>query len=180
MQKSDPELVSKFVHLILDSLSKLPKEEKISTIRLFLKELGLKQSDFDEKDIIQIPASIFTKKLSSLESIVKYLKENTKQSFKQISILLNRDNKVVWRIYKNSTKKHKQKIIPKRSKYIIPIQILEKGQLTCFEAITLYLKDNYDLSFKDLSTILHRNYKTVWTVYKRGKNKYEKKQAKKA
>ena len=49
----------------------------------------------DEKEIL-IPTSIFTKKLSALESITKYFKEIQNFSYRKIGILLNRNERNIW------------------------------------------------------------------------------------
>ena len=48
------------------------------------------------KEDIQIPCSIFTKKLSPLETVVKYLKENIGLSNSKIADILQKDKKTIW------------------------------------------------------------------------------------
>jgi len=43
--------------------------------------------------------------------------------------------------------------------------------MTIFETIVVYLKDTSELKFKNIAELLNRNYRTIWTVYKRAKKK---------
>ena len=71
---------------------------------------------------INIPCSIFTKKLSSLETISKYLKENLKLSYKEIADLINRSEKTIWQAYKSTNKKHPSKFVVKDFKITFKYQ----------------------------------------------------------
>ena len=53
----------------------------------------------EDKEIL-IPISIFTKQLSILETITKYLKEELSLSFHQIGEFLNRNERNIWHTYK--------------------------------------------------------------------------------
>ena len=39
------------------------------------------------------------------------------------------------------------------------------------ESITMYLKDEVGMSFKEIAKMLDRNYKTIWTSYQKAKKK---------
>ncbi len=53
-----------------------------------------------------IPLSIFKeRKLSVLESIAVYLKDNCSLSFHQIAVLLNRNDRTIWTVYNRGKKK---------------------------------------------------------------------------
>ena len=53
-----------------------------------------------------IPISIFIeRKLSVLESIAVYLKENCNLTFHQIAVLLNRNDRTIWTVYNRGKKK---------------------------------------------------------------------------
>lgn len=53
-----------------------------------------------------IPISVLTdRKLSVLESIVSYLKENSNLRYSQIAALLNRDERNIWTVYSRYKKK---------------------------------------------------------------------------
>ncbi len=56
-----------------------------------------------KKQEILIPATIFdSKKISPLESITKFLKENEELSYHKIALLLNRNDRTIWTVYSRS------------------------------------------------------------------------------
>ncbi len=56
---------------------------------------------------------------------------------------------------------------------VLPVSIFN-SRLGMLEAASVYLKDKKGFSFKETSRILHRDYKTIWTSYNKGKVKNEK------
>jgi hypothetical protein len=59
------------------------------------------------KSEIMVPVSIFkNRKLSVLESLVNYLKENFKLRFSEIAALLNKDQRNIWTVYNRAKKKN--------------------------------------------------------------------------
>lgn len=116
-----------------------------------------------------VPLTIFhDTKLGVLEALVRYLREEKEMSFIDMSRLLGRDNKVLWRCYANAKKKSKKK--PRHAQYV-SIRYFINPKLTCFESITLNLKDNYGYSLKRITDLMGRNYPTVWATYNRAKKK---------
>ena len=66
-------------------------------------KLSVKESKFF------IPVSIFTdRRLSVLEALVGYLKDNFKLRYSQIAVLLNRDERNMWSVYSRYKKKNGQ------------------------------------------------------------------------
>lgn len=126
---------------------------------------------------VTIPLCIFTKKLSGLETIVKYLKENQDMRLKQIADLLNRDQRTIWGAYDRSKKKHKEKFSIKACKHM-PASIFSNRKLSVLESITQYLKEEEKLSLSDIARLLERDPRTIWTVYSRLKKKVKKKHEK--
>ena len=123
----------------------------------------------DDKEIL-IPVSIFIKRLSVLETVTKYLKEELNLSYHQIGVLLNRDERNIWHTYKNANKKHTPKLKVTFSKYFIPISIFQ-NKLSVLENIVLYLKDELSLSYHAIAVLLERNDRTIWTMYQRARKK---------
>ena len=156
-------------------LKKIAKEEQITLARI--KELvnllkvkhKVSSKDIlhlaDEKEIL-IPVSIFTKKLSVLETLTKYLKEELSISYHVIGELLNRDERNIWHVYKNANKKQKTKIKIPLTKYFFPISIFQ-NKLSILENIVVYLKDELGLSYHEIAVLLERNDRTIWTMYNR-------------
>lgn len=138
------------------------------------------------EDTILFPVSILNKH-SGLQAIVVYLKDNKGLKFSCIARLLNRDQRTIWTSYNKSSDKKKNGISPNKvistnmmdtiisvdSEYFIPVNIFSIRNLSVLENIVLYLKSNYNLSFNEIAKITGKNYRTIWTVYKRALKKYE-------
>lgn len=138
-----------------------------------LKLLSRLLSEFAKEEIVNefsIPVSIFNKRLGSLESIVKYMKEELKLSNKKIGEMLNRDNRTIWGIYNKAKTKNPEKLNVK-SKLFIPIDIFKPRKLSVLEAIVYYLKEHYNLRLHEIALYLQRNDRTIWTVYQKAKHK---------
>lgn len=126
---------------------------------------------------IKIPVSIIRKE-SSLRAIVFFLKSSG-YSFKQISSLLNRDQRTVWCTYHasqylrsvshNPVDSVSANFVPNLDsvEYYVPVSIFHARTLSVLESVVLYLKTAYSLSFKGIALLLNRNYQTVHTVYMR-------------
>jgi len=123
--------------------------------------------DLNFKEIV-IPSSIFTRKLSVFEAIVRYLRDNLNLGNKSIARLLGKSDKSIWQAYNNSLKKFKGKLDVKIS-FFIPISKF-KGK-SVLESLIAYLKDSCKLSYHEIAVMLKRDDRTIWTVYNRGKAK---------
>ncbi len=108
---------------ILESIVKYLKEEKnlsLSTIAEFLNRderniwhiYNNAKRKYPQKFVIKtgkivIPLSVFSgTKLSALETIVTYLKENSSLTYHEIAVLINRDERTVWTVYQRARKKN--------------------------------------------------------------------------
>ncbi len=180
-EKSKKEVVSnrleaekKFLDNILEFADSLRKqgytEEDILNLVKKPGEEILKSVKKKEPD--GIPVSIFANdELSSLETIVKFLKENKRLRFSEIASLLNRDQRNVWTTYSKSVKKKKEQFVVSESKYYIPVEIFKDRSLGVLENICLHLKDEYKLSFHEIAVLLRRNDRTVWTSCSKDRGK---------
>ena len=117
----------------------------------------------------KIPLSIFNKKLSALEVIVKYLKEELEFSNNKISSILKRSPQNIWITYNNSKKKHPKKLKIRSSNHDIPLSIFENEKLSMLEVIVLHLKESF--TNNESAMVLHRNIKTIETLNRRVKLK---------
>lgn len=115
------------------------------------------------EDEILIPSSIFSKSLSPLETVVKYLKENKRRSLKDIAKLLNRAKSNIYNTYKKA--KNKPTIVMGPTDYFIPLSTY-RDKKTVLKATVYYLKQQ-NLSFRQIGKLLQRNERTIWTVYTR-------------
>lgn len=173
--------------------SSASNSEKLEFIAHFIQAANISEKELMEslrgKDIL-VPVFIFNEKLSCLESIVKYLKENLCLDIKEISLRLNRSNKTIWATYYNSVKKFKQRFEAVEaaskgvfkdpaqytiSKYAIPLSSFKSRKLSILETIITHLKDSYGLGYSEIAEILKRDYKTIWSIEKKAKKKHDKK-----
>lgn len=158
-------------------------EKRLLNTLNYLKEQGLSPEEIinlvskslrvEVKEETKVPISVFKNDyLSSLENIVKYLRENLLLSFKQIASLTNRNKIALAVTYRNAKKKMAAKfVIEEISPYSIPVSILQDRNLSVLENIVSYLKDNFGLAYHKIALLLNRNDRTIWTVYQRAKKK---------
>ena len=131
---------------------------------------------FDElKKLVEeelfFPAIILNKKLTVLESIVKYLKQEQGVSLRKISNLLGRDERNIWHICNRARKKYPKKFVIKKTKLWIPVNIFSNSKLSALEVIVSYLKEKLSLTYHEIAILLKRDDRTIWTVYRRAEKK---------
>ena len=152
-----------------DTLSYL-KRQNLSSEEIF--KLIRKLLEVPVKEEVKVPISVFNNdKLGSLETIVKYLRENLLLSFKQIGALNNRNEVALAVSYRNARLKLEAKFVEEISPYHIPVSILQDRKLSVLENIVSYLKDNFGLAYHKIAILLNRDDRTIWTVYQRAKKK---------
>lgn len=119
-----------------------------------------------------IPLAIFSNdKLSSLETIVKFLKENRGNGFSEIATMLNRDPRTIWATYAKARGKQKAVFKETESAYHIPLSIVKNRTLGVLESICMYMKDSLGLTYHEIAVALRRNDRTIWASYHNAKNK---------
>jgi hypothetical protein len=116
-----------------------------------------------------IPSCIFNDKLSSFEAIVKFLKEGYGLSIQQISELLSKKKQSVWRAYKEASVKFKASFEVSNLYYPIPVEIFSDSKDSLLETLVVFLKDEFELTFSEVASLLARDDRTIWTVYNRTK-----------
>lgn len=149
---------------LLDLANLLSEEQK----NILIQDLLKKQTTHQE---IHLPLSIFSPSISCLETICKYLREELNISFKDMAKLLNRKPITLRTSFNNANKKHPTKFTNFNFNFNIPISLLSNRKYTTFEIIIIYLKEKKQISLKNISSIFHRNYKTIWTTYSRARKK---------
>ena len=137
--------------------------------------------NFSEKDIVELtndpqktnilPLSVFQNKLSPLELVTRYLKQEENLKFSQIAKILNRNERTIWGAYHKSLKKLKTPLIIKPSKFNIPLSIFSNRKFSILESISAYLKEHENLTFHQIGQFTNRNERTIWTTYSRWKKK---------
>jgi hypothetical protein len=146
------------------------------TYNLLSKRYDLSCDEFEQilkrkYDDIVIPVSIFNNKTGSLETVVKYLKENLRIRLIDISKILGRSYSTIIVSYGKSTKKYPKRFIVLDSRYHVPISIIQRSKLSILESIVVHLKENYNLKFSEIARLLQRDQRTVWTAYSRAGKK---------
>jgi predicted DNA-binding protein (UPF0251 family) len=160
---------------LLDTLNYL-KEQGLSPkeiAELVNNLLKIKVTKAKAEEEVSVPISVFKNdKLSSLENIVKYLRENLLLTFRQIAELTNRNQIALAVTYRNARKKLEAKfVIEEISPYQIPVSILKDRNISVLENIAVYLKDTFGLTYHKIAVLLNRDDRTIWTVYQRAKKK---------
>jgi len=129
-----------------------------------------------EKDkIVHIPASVFNNSLAPLEAVVLFLKEHLGYSFHKIALLLRRDDRTIWLTYSNAAKK--KVALELVSEFKVPVSIFSDRRFSVLESAVAYFVSK-GLSFKQISELLGKNPKTIWTVYHRYKIKLKRQKSK--
>ena len=158
-------------------------EKRLLDTLEYLKKQGLTPREIAElvnkllkvkaEEEVSVPISVFkNEKLSSLETIVKYLRENLLLTFRQIAELTNRNQIALAVTYRNARKKLEAKfVIQEISPYHIPVSILKDRNISVLENIAAYLKDTFGLTYHKIAVLLNRDDRTIWTVYQRAKKK---------
>ena len=119
-----------------------------------------------------LPISIFNnQKLSALETITKYLKENKSMAYSEIAALLNRDQRTIWATYSKAKKKRPAGFAPAPSEIFIPASMFADRTLSVLETLTTYLREELELRLNTIAKLLNRDNRTIWTVYHRSKKK---------
>ena len=129
----------------------------------------LRREDIEDylDDEVLIPVSVFSKNLSPLETVVKYLRENKRKPLSKIAKLLQRASSNIYNAYKKAKNKHPSALVMGPVDYYIPLSVLRKKG-TVLENVVIYLKQ--DLNFREIGKLLQRNERTIWTVYNRKKH----------
>ena len=160
---------------IISKFKDLSKEDKIEMISFFMSELK-RLHDVTEQDVFHkkeflLPIGIFSNDyLSSLEAIVKYLKEDLKLKFCKIARILNRSSKTIWATYQKAAKKLPSSFGNVSRDVLIPVSAISNRNFSTLESVVGYVKD-LDYSNHEVGVMLRLDDRTIWTVYDRVKKK---------
>ena len=113
------------------------------------------------------PISLLSNRtLGVLETIVKYLKENSGYSNHEMGEILSRDDRTIWGSYKKAVKKSPNVFSDiKESPHDVPLSLLQNSKLGMLEVVVKYLKENRCLSNHEIGRILGRDDRTIWGTY---------------
>src|SRR3989338_100648 len=119
---------------------------------------------------LKVPLFIFRNGLSSLEAISKYLMENASMRFCEIARALNRDDRTIWDAY-NSAKSKDSDWSKDSSDILIPVSIFAGRKLSVLESIASYMKNELNMRYCEISRLLNKDARTIWTVCNRARMK---------
>ena len=120
---------------------------------------------------ISLPVCIFSNGLSGLEAISKYLVEITGLRYCQIADLLNRDDRTIWDAHNGAKRKSHEDFSKEISSINIPIKIFGNRSLSILESLTAYLREEFNLRYCQIASLLNKDDRTIWTVYDRARKK---------
>jgi len=134
------------------------KERKVAATR-----------DFSSLKWGHLPLSVFkNERLSALEIIVKFLKEDIGLTHKEVSEIIGRHIGAVAITYSNAKKKFSGKLDVSDGEQI-PVSIFLNRKLSVLENLALYLSDKFTVN--QISELLMKNPQTIYTVLRRARNK---------
>jgi len=136
------------------------------------REFSRKFSDSDS--VILVPTAIFSdRNLSFSESLIDFLWAGSNLAPSKIGKLLSMDRRNVFTIMQRIAEKKKQKTtVPEPKENIfIPVDVFSERKFSVQEQLVAYLKEEKQLSNKEIALIISRSEKTVWTAYDRMKKK---------
>ena len=148
----------------------LPTDKIREILELTLQNLPKPQ------DSASFPVSIFSSKLTVLESVVKYLREEEDKQLSEIEPILGRNQRNLWHTYNSAQKKMPDAFKDLDYTVSIPLEIFQDEALSPSEAVVVYLKEQRQMSLHEIATLLFRDDRTVWTTYNRAKKKHGKTQ----
>ena len=160
---------------IISKFKDLSKEDKIEMISFFMSELK-RLHEVDEQEVfhkkeVSFPIGIFSNdSLSSLEAIVKYLKEDMKLKFCKIARMLNRSSKTIWATYQKAAKKMPSSFENISRNVLIPASAISNRSFSTLESVVGFVKD-LDYSNHEVGVMMRLDDRTIWTVYDRVKKK---------
>ncbi len=153
-------------------LEHLTKKQLWSIIHEFQTTCQTKESFREPRPMKQeIPIEVFIRTVAPLEAVCKYLRENKKLTLRAIATLLKRDVRTVGGTYLRAMKKEKKKFLIKESILTIPIDVIKNRKLSVLENTVKYLREHHMLTLHQIAVLLHRDDRTMWTVYARSQRK---------
>ncbi|MGV8141366.1 MAG: hypothetical protein ACP5NW_02910 [Candidatus Woesearchaeota archaeon] len=157
------------------SLNVIEKKHNISReelLQIVEEVLSAIESRRDTTESIPVTILKFSR-LSSLETIVKFLRENRNMSYSSIGKNLSRNPKTLAVTYAVAHRKMPESFSKRleNDTHRIPFTAFS-GRLSILECICTYLKSR-NHSYADIARMIGKDQRTVWTVCKRAEVKLE-------
>jgi DNA-binding CsgD family transcriptional regulator len=149
--------------------------DKKELVEVILRMSDLMTGIVREKKIVSVPISLFrSTELSAYELITTYLKESLGMTLTQIAKATGRNPQAVYITLRNAREKLKNPLSLEYSENDIPLKIIADRDFSILECIVAYLVEKKGLSLAEISKLLYRDNRTIWTIYDRFKKKREK------
>jgi hypothetical protein len=114
-----------------------------------------------------VPIAIFAdRRFGIMEALVKYLVENRSMSYKQVALLLDRDNRAIWVTYNHARKKTIYKFRDTQG-YMIPLSVFAGIKRGVLGALARYCSRTLGLGNAEIARMLGRDARTIWAVLNR-------------
>ena len=164
-------------------MDKNTQEKAVAELRALLKPLidhFRKEHNLSQQDMISlitgpeemvVPVSIFSIPLGPLQCLVKYLKEEHGMKYVKIAVMLNKDQRVIWKSYSDANKKFPSRIEIKDNDFFIPISAFKNDKLSILEIVVFYLRVSKGFSVKEIGMQLNKKATTIYTTYHRAELK---------
>ncbi|MEK6967811.1 MAG: hypothetical protein AABX51_04225 [Nanoarchaeota archaeon] len=149
--------------LVLDDLQKNHNILPENAIKLISKN-----------DELRIPISIFVQELTVLESVTKFLHEQKGMKLADIARILERSPRSIWGSFKLASKKHAASLPIDPSAIRIPLKLFSHEVLSPSQMLVITLADEHKLRLSEIAQLLHRDGRTIWTMYNIGKKRMQK------
>ncbi len=130
---------------------------------------------------VSVPVGLFNTSLSPLEALVLYIYTKFLLSQQQISALLDRDPTTIWTTLHNA----QQKISPAQFKaqfgrlaenqLLVPLSVFADRSLSILEHLCIYLREEHEMSNREIARLIGKDDRTIWTVVSRAKKKRKQK-----
>ncbi len=135
----------------------------------FVEELKKEQTQ-DSKTKVRVPLSIFTSEIGAAESLCKYLHENKKMRFNEISRLINRDQRTVWTSYTQASEKKES--LPVEEGISLPVDIFSDRRFSILESVVYYLRER-GFTNVEVARLLGKDPRNTYTLYARHAQKVQ-------
>ncbi|MFH1849942.1 MAG: hypothetical protein ABH879_07220 [archaeon] len=114
-----------------------------------------------------IPIGVFLPGLGILQSVTKYLKEESGLSYHEIAVLLNRDDRVVWATYNSAVRRRRGRAGAVNRDVCIPASVFADRSVSAFAALCRYLRDSCGAGTAEIAGLIRRDNKAVWAALRR-------------
>ena len=118
-----------------------------------------------------VPVSIFSQRLSPSEALCKYLHEERKLNFHEISAIINRDERSVWTSCRRAARKMPKRLEAKESDISIPLTEFTDRSRSILEHVVTYMNTKHRLSNREIAKMLNKQQGAIATVANRAKEK---------